>query len=159
MVAIGVVLGVHRRRRAVIVAGRRHWRTEAVIVEAVGARTVVVSRAGTYFDDHPALVARPVPVETDGIEILEGGEAIELVAQLVVRHDGEGSPSVDATHREVDGDALDGARAHFDPFVGVAVAVVRVEVEGDITPIRIVADVLHVVVNRNRVVVIGDHGL
>ena len=140
-------------------ARRRHRRAVAVIVEAVCARTVVEADARRYRDDHPAFGARTIPEEGDGLEVFEGGEAVELVVQLIVGHDGEGEPSVDAVQRDVDLDSLDSARIDSDVFLGVAVAVVRVEVEGDITPIGIVANVLHVVVDRNRVVVIGDHGL
>lgn len=159
VVTIGVVLRIHRRGHSGTVSVRRHRRTVAVIVVAVGARTVVVVRARRYGDDHPALGARPIPVEADGVKVFEGGEAVELIAKLVVRHDGKGTSSVDAVHRDVDGDSLDAARIHSDVFLGIVVAIVRVEIEGDVTPIGVVADVLHVVVDRDRVVVIHHHGL
>ena len=111
------------------VTGRRHRRTVAVIVEAVGAWTVVEGDARRRCDDHPALPARTVPVEADGFEVFEGGEAVELVVQLVVGHDGEGVPSVDAIQGDVDLDSLDSTGVHSDVLLGVAVAVVRVEVE------------------------------
>ena len=110
-------------------------------------------------DDDPALVARSVPVEADGLEVLDGGEAVELVVQLVVGHDGEGVPSVDAIQRDVNLDSLDSTGVHSDVFLGVAVAVVRVEIEGDVSPIGVVADILHVVDDRDRVVVVHHHGL
>ena len=162
VVAIGVVVRIHRgRRRAVAraVAGRWHRRTVAVIVEAVVARAVVDRRARRHGDDHPALVARPVEVEADGLEVFEDGEAVEVVTQLVVGHDGEAMPSVDHVGRDFDGDSLDATRTHSDVFLGVAVAVVGIEVERDVTPIGVVADVLHVVVDRDRAIVIHHHGL
>ena len=61
-------------------ARRRHRRTVTVIVVAIGARTVVVAYTRGYRDDHPALSARTIPVEGDGLEVFEGGEAVELVA-------------------------------------------------------------------------------
>ena len=61
-------------------ARRRHRWAVTVVVEAVGARTVVVVDARRYCDDHPALSARTIPVEGDGLEVFEGGEAVELVA-------------------------------------------------------------------------------
>ena len=140
-------------------AGRRHRRTVTVVVVAVGARTVVVVDARRQCDDHPALVARTVPEEADRLEVFEGGEAVELVIQLVVGHDGEGVPSVDAIQRDVDLDSLDATGIHSYIFLGVTVAVVRVEVEGDVTPIGVVADILHVVDDRDRVVVVHHHGL
>jgi hypothetical protein len=90
---------------------------------------VVEGDAGRRRDDHPALSARTVPVEADGLEVFEGGEAVELVVQLVVGHDGEGVPSVDAIQGDVDLDSLDSTGVHSDVLLGVAVAVVRVEVE------------------------------
>ena len=157
VIAVGVVMRIHRGKGTM--ARRRHRRTITVVVEAIGTRTVVVADTRRYCDDHPALGARPIPKEADGLEVFEGGEAVELVANLVVGHDGEGIPSVDAIQRDVDFDSLDSTGIHSDIFLGVAVAVVRVEVEGDITPISVVADILHVVNDRDRVVVVHHHGL
>ena len=157
VIAVGVVMRIHRGKGTV--ARRRHRRTITVVVEAIGTRTVVVADTRRYCDDHPALGARPIPEEADGLEVFEGGEAVELVANLVVGHDGEGIPSVDAIQRDVDFDSLDSTGIHSDVFLGVAIAVVRVEVEGDVTPISVVADILHVVNDRDRVVVVHHHGL
>ena len=161
VVAVGVVLRIHRgrRRHSRAVTGRRHRRAIAIVVVAVGTRTVVVADARRHRDDHPALIARTVPEEVDRLEVFEGGEAVELVVQFVVGHDGEGVPSVDAIQRDVDLDSLDSTGIHSDVFLGVAVAVVRVEEEGDITPIGVVADILHVINDRDRVVVVHHHGL
>jgi hypothetical protein len=165
MVVVGVVLWIHRGRRCsvtvtVVVARRRgHRGTVSVVVVAVDAGAVVVAHERRYSDDHPGFGARTIPVEADGLEVFKGGEAVELVVQLVVGHDGEAYPSVDTVERNVDGDPLDAAGTDLHVFFGVAVAVVRIEVEGDITSIGVVADVLHVVVDRDRAVVIHHHGL
>ena len=126
VIAVGVVMRIHRGKGTV--ARRRHRRTITVVVEAIGTRTVVVADTRRYCDDHPALGARPIPEEADGLEVFEGGEAVELVANLVVGHDGEGIPSVDAIQRDVDFDSLDSTGIHSDVFLGIAVAVVGVEV-------------------------------
>ena len=87
VIAIGVVLRIHRRQVVrVMTAWRRHRRAEAVVVVAVSARTVVVARTRTNPDHHPRLVVVAIPAEAQGLEVLEGGEAEELVIQLVVRH-------------------------------------------------------------------------
>lgn len=140
-------------------AGRRHWRTVAVVVVAVGARASVVAQARTDIDDHPAFGAGTVPIEADRLEVLKGGEAVELVILFVVGHDGEGNPSVDAAQRDVDGDSLDPTRIDFHIFLGVVVAVVGVKVDVYITPIGVVTDVLHIIVDRDRAVVVHHHWL
>ena len=166
VVVVGVVHRVHRRRRSVVVTMSVtvisvvvSARTEAVIVVAVGARTRVVVYQRRHGDDNPAVGARPVPAEGDGLEVFEGGEAVELIAQFVVRHDGEDRLRVEATERDVDGNSIDAAGIYFDVFLGVAVTVVGIKVEVDITPIGVVADVLHVVVDRDRAIIVHHHGL
>jgi hypothetical protein len=124
-----------------------HRRAETVVVVAVAARTVIVAEARRHRDDHPALGARPIPVEAYGVEVLEGGEAVEFIAQFVVRHDGEGAPSVNTTERDFQGDSLDMPRTHFHVFFVVDVTVVRIEEDRDITPIGVVSDVLQVIVD------------
>ena len=155
VVAIGVVLRVHR---VMCVTPGRHRRAETVVV-AVGARTVVVAQAGGYVDDHPAFVARPVPIEGDGVEVFEGGEAVKLVAQFVVGHDGEGVTSADAVGRDVDGNPLDAAGIYFHPFVGIIVAGIGIEVDVYAAFVGIVANVFNVVVDGDGVGVIDHHGL
>ena len=164
VVVVGVVVGIQRRSavevsRRIATRRRRSDRIVTVIVEAVGVRAIVVARARRHAEDHPRLVVRSVPAEAHGLEVFEGGEAVELIVQLVVGHDGVDHPSVETVERDVDGDSLDASGIHSDVFLGVVVAVVRVEVEGDITSIGVVADVLHVVVDRDRAVVIHHHGL
>ena len=138
---------------------RGHRRAEAVVVEAVAARARVVARHRRHCDDDPRIDARSIPAEADGLEVFEGGEAVELIAQLVVRHHGEDHSSVETTERDVDGDSLDAAGIYLDVFLAVAVSVVGIEEEDDVSPIGVVADVLHVVVDRDRAVVVHHHGL
>jgi hypothetical protein len=88
-------------------------------------------------------------VEADRFEVLECGEAVEVAAHFVVRHDGEGAVQVDAVGRDVDGDSLDATRTNLDVLLGVVVAEVGVKEDVDVTPIGVVSDVLHVVVDRD----------
>lgn len=126
-----------------------HRRTEAVIVVAVATRTVVVARTRSDMDHHPRFGARPVPVEADRFEVLEGGKAVEVAAHFVVRHDGEGTVQVNVVDRDVDDDSLDATWTNLDILLGVVVAVVGVKVDEDVTPIGVVSNVLHVVVDRD----------
>ena len=138
---------------------RRHRRTIAVVVVAVGAGAVVVVRTRRHGDDHPRFVAWSTPEEAERLKVLERGEGVEFVIQFVVGHDGEGIASVDAAGGDVDGNPFDAAWTHSYVLVGVVVAVVGVEVDVNVTPIGVVADVLHVVIDRDRVVVVHHHGL
>ena len=126
-----------------------HRRTEPVIVVAVAARTVVVARTRSDVNHHPRFGARPVPVEADRLEVLEGGKAVEIASHFVVRHDGEGTVQVDVVDRDVDGDSLDATWTNLDILFGVIVAVVGIKVDEDVTPIGVVSDILHVVVDRD----------
>jgi hypothetical protein len=100
-------------------------------------------------DDHPVLVAQPVPVEAQRLKVLEGGEAVEFVAQLIVRHNRVSPRGVRAIDRNLDGDPLDAARTYPYVFVGVAVTIVGAEIDANVASIGIVADVLYVVVDGN----------
>ena len=126
-----------------------HRRTVAVVVVAVAARTVVVARTRSDVDHHPRFGARSVPVEADRLEVLEGGEAVELAAHFVVRHDGERAVQVEAVGRDIDSDSLDATRIDSDVLLCVVVAEVRLEEDVDVTLIGVVSDVLHVVVDRD----------
>ena len=156
VVAVGVVHRIHRTR---LVTWRRHGRTVSVVVVAVVARTVVVARARPDVDDHPALVARSFPEEGDGLEVFKGGEAVELISHLIVRHDGEGVPLADTVGRNLDGNPLNATGAYFHPFLGITVAFVGGEVEADITPVGVISDILDVVVNGDRIVLVHHHRL
>ena len=147
VVAISVVHRIHRRRHSRTVGV--HRRTVAIVVVAVAARTVVVARARSDVNHHPRFGASAVPVEADWLEVLEGGEAVELATHFVVRHDGECTVQVDAVGRDVNRDSLDATRTNFDVLLGVVVAVVGVKEDVDVTPIGVVSDILHVVVDRD----------
>ena len=126
-----------------------HRRTIAIVVVAVAARAVVVARTRSDVNHHPRFGARPVPVEAYRLKVLEGGEAVEVTAHFVVRHDGEGTVQIDVVDRDVDDDSLDATWTNLDILLGVVVAVVRVKVDEDVTPIGVVSDILHVVVDRD----------
>ena len=147
VVAVGVVHRIHRRRhpRAVGV----HRRTVAVVVVAVAARTVVVARTRSDVNHHPRFSTRPVPVEADRLKVFEGGEAVEVAAHFVVRHNGERAVHVEAVSRDVDSDSLDATRIDLDVLFAVVVAKVRLKEDVDVTPIGVVSNVLHVVVDRD----------
>jgi hypothetical protein len=100
-----------------------------------------------------------MPAEADGLEVLEGGEAVELAAYRVVRHDRVGEVTVDAVGRDLDSDSLDATGTDLHVFLGIGEAVIRIEVDADVTSVGVVANVLDVVVDRDRVVVVHHHGL
>jgi hypothetical protein len=110
-------------------------------------------------DHHPRFGARPVPVEAYRLEILKSGEAVKLAAHFVVRHDGECAIQVDAVGRDIDSDSLDATGIDLDVLLGVVIAVVWVKENIDVTPIGVVSNVLHVVVDSDRVVVVHHHRL
>ena len=126
-----------------------HRWTVAIVVEAVAARTVVVARARSDVNHHPRFGARPVPVEANRFEVLEGGEAVELATHFIVGHNGERTVQVDAVGRDINCDSLDATRTNLDILLGVVVAVVGVKEDVDVTPIGVVSDILHVVVDRD----------
>lgn len=100
-----------------------------------------------------------MPAEADRLKVLEGGEAVKLSAYRIIRHDRVGEVTVDAVGRNLDCDSLDAAGTYLNVFLSVAVTVVRIEKDADVPPIGVVADVLHVIVDRDRVVVVHHHGL
>ena len=159
MVTVGVVHRVHRGRHSRTMTRRRHRRKEAVIVVAVGARTVVVAYARSDVNHHPRLGARAMPAEADGLEVLESGEAIEFATYCVVGHDCVSEVTIDTVGRNFDCDSLDAAGTYLDVFLSIAVSVVRIEVDADVPSVGVVANILHVIVDRDRVVVVHHHGL
>ena len=126
-----------------------HRRTVAVVVVAVAARTVVVAWTRYDVNHHPRFGTRPVPVEADRLKVLESGEAVELATHFIVRYDGERTVQVDAVGRDVNRDSLDATRTNLDVLLGVVVAIVGVKEDVDVTPIGVVSDILHVVVDRD----------
>ena len=155
MIAVGVVHRVHRgRRHSGAVTGRRHRRTEAVVVEAIVAGAAVVAHPWAYIDDHPRLGARTIPVEGQWLKVLESGEGVEFATHFGVGHDGVGEGRVRSVGRNLDGNSLDAPGADLYILLGVGVAVVGVKVDVYVTPIGVVADVLHIVVDRDGVVAV-----
>ena len=162
VIAIGVVLRIHRwhvMRVARTAARRWHRRTEAVIVVAVGTWTVVVARARTDLDHYPWLVVVAVPAEAQWLEVFECSEAEELVIQFVIRHHRVCPRRIRTEGRDADGNSLDTAGAHSHPFLGIAIAVIGIEVDIDITFVGVVSNILHIIVEGNRIGVVGQHGL
>ena len=166
VIAVGVVVWIHRRHvmrawiRAVAWRRRRwHHRAIAVVVVAVVAGTVIVARTRTYSDDHPRLVAIAIPAEAHRLEVLEGGEAVELVTQFVIRHHRVSPGRIGTVSRNADGDSLDSTRADSHIFSGVAIAVVGIEIDVDIASICVVSNILNIIVDGNRIGVVGQHGL
>ena len=166
VIAVGVVVRIHRRHvvrmRVWTVARRRrrwHHRAIAVVVVAVVAGTVVVARARTYGDDHPRLVVVAIPAEAHRLEVLESGEAVELVTQFVVRHHRVSPGRIGAVSRDADGDSLDSSGADSHILPSIAIAVVRIEVDVDIASVCVVSNILNIIVDGNRIGVVGQHGL
>ena len=165
MIAIGVVGWIHRRQvvRMMVRTGarrrRRHHRTIAVVVVAVVARTMVVTRARTDFDDHPRLVAIAVPAEAHWLEVFEGGEAKELVTYLVIWHHRVHPRGIRTVSRDADGDSLNPTRADPYIFLCIVVSIVRIEIDIDITSVGVIPNVLHIIIDSHRIGIIGQHGL
>jgi hypothetical protein len=164
VITVGVVVGVHRSHvvevsRRIATRRRRQDGTVAVIVEAVGVRAVVVARTRTDVDDHPGLVAVAVPVEAHRLEVLKDREAVEFVPQFIVGHHRIDPRGIRAIGRDGDGHPLDSTGADTDPFLGIVVTVVRIQVYEDVASVGVIADVLHIVVDRDRIGVVGQHGL
>ena len=100
-----------------------------------------------------------MPAEADRLKVLEGGEAVKLSTYRVVRHDRVGEVTVDAIGRNLDGNSLNAAGTYLNVLLSIAVTVVRIEVDTDVPSVGVVAYILHVVVDRDRVVVVHHHGL
>ena len=87
VIAIGVVVWIHRRHVVRMTwSRRRHRGTIAIIVVAVFARTVIVARTRSDMDDHPRLIAIAVPAEAYRLEVLKHREAVKLVTYFVIWH-------------------------------------------------------------------------
>ena len=138
---------------------RRHHRTIAVIVVAVGAGTVVVTNTRTDVDDHPRLVAIAIPAETHRLEVFESGEAVELIVQFVVRHHRVQHRGVGTIGRDANRNPSDATRAHFHVLIGIAITIVRIEVDIEITAIGVISDILNIIVNGDRIGIVGQHWL
>ena len=156
VIAVGVVHRVHRGRHSRAV---RHWRAETVVVVAIGAGRVIVTHYRFDVNHHPRLGARSMPAEADRLEVFKSGETVEFSAHRVVRHERVNNMVVDGTARYLDFDSLDATGGHFHIFPNVFVIISGVEVDADVALISVVTDILHVVVDRDRVVVVHHHRL
>lgn len=136
-----------------------HRRTVAVVVVAVAARTVVVARTRSDVNHHPRFGARPVPVETDRLEVLEGGEAVELASQFIVRHHRIDPGRIRTVGRDRHCDSLDSTGADSHVLSAVVASIVRIEVDEEVSPISIVSNVLDIIIDSDRIGVVGQHGL
>ena len=165
VVVVGVVVRIHRRHAVRSIGApatmrrRRHHREVTVIVEAVFARTVVVAHARSDMNHHPRLVVVAIPAEANRLEVLEDGEAEELVIHLVVGHHRVKNRGVQTVGGDVDCDSLDFAGADAHVLGGVGVTVVGVEIDAEITTIGVISDILYIIVNGDRIGVVGQHGL
>jgi hypothetical protein len=157
VVMVGVVVRIHGVRSGS--TRRRHRRTIAVVVVAVFTRTIVVTRARRHAVDHPRLVTRSVPAEAHWLEVFEGGEAVELVVQFIVRHHRVDPGGVGAVGRNGDRNPSDATRAHSHVLRAVAVAIVGIEVDIEIATIGVISDILNIIVDGDRIGIVGQHGL
>ena len=164
VVMIGVVMRIHWRSavevtRRIATRRRRHNRIVAVIVEAIRRGAIVVARTRSHAVNHPRLVVRSVPAEADRLKVLKSGEAVELIIQFVVRHHRIDPRWIRTIGRNRDGDSSDAPRAHSHVLIGIAITVVRIEVDVEITTISVVSDILYIIVNGDRIGIVGQHGL
>lgn len=151
VITVGVVHRIHRGHgvRARSVTGcvtsrrrRRDHRAIAVIVVAVIAGTGVSMDSWTDVDNHPWLVVIAIPAESQWLEVLKGGEAVQVVAQLVVRHHRISPRRVRTISGDRNRHSLDPTRADSHVFLGVVITVVGVQVEVDVSFIRVITDIL-----------------
>lgn len=113
----------------------------------------------THAEDHPGLVAVSVPAEAHRFEVFKGGEAEELVTEFIVWHHRIDPRGIRTIGRDGNRYSLDSARA--DPHVlsGIPATIVRIEIDVEITPISEVSNVLDIIIDSDRIGVIGQHGL
>lgn len=164
VVMIGVVMRIHRRSavkitRRIATRRRRQNRIVAVIVEAVRRRAIVVTRTRSHTIDHPRLVVRSVPAKTYWFKVFESSEAVKLVVQFVVGHHRVNPRRIRAIGRDRDGNSSDAPRAHSHVLIGIAVTIVRIKVDVEIATIGVVSNILYIIVNGDRIGVVGQHGL
>ena len=164
VVVVGVVVRIHRRSaveisRRIATRRRRQDGIVTVIVEAVVARAIVVARTWGHAVDYPRLGARSVPAEAHGLEVFEGGEAVELIVQFVVWHHRVDPGGVRAIGRDGNRDPSDATRAHSHVLRAVAIAIVWIEVDIEIATISVVSDILNIIVDGDRIGIVGQHGL
>ena len=164
VVMVGVVVRIQRRpavevSRRITTRRRRQDGIVTVIVEAVGARTIVVARTRRHPVDHPRLGARSVPAEAYRLEVFEGGEAVELIVQFVVWHHRVDPGGIWTVGRNGNRNPSDATRAHSHVLRAVAVAIVGIQVDVEIATIGVISDILNIIVDGDRIGIVGQHGL
>ena len=164
VIVIGVVMRIRgrkwtRSRTRTETRRRRHRRHETVVVVAVVAGPRIEARTRRQDRHYPSRIARTVPREANRLKVLERGEGVQVIAHLIVRHNRINGGRIQTIGHDVEGDSLDLARADLHISVGIFGAVIGIEVDADISLIGVISNVLHVVVDRDRVVIIHYHGL
>ena len=164
VVVVGVMVRIQRTHVVevswrIATRRRRSDRIVSVIVEAVRVGAMVVANARSDMDDHPRLVAVAVPAEAHGLEVLEGGEAEELVTEFVIWHHRIDPSGIRTVSGDSDRNSLDSTRADAHVATAVVASVIRIEVEVEVPPISIVSNVLDIIIDSDRIGVVGQHGL
>lgn len=164
VVMIGVVVRIQRMHVVevswrIATWRRRSDRIVAVVVEAVRVGAVVVARTRSDVDDHPGLVAVTVPAEADRSEVFEGGEAEKLAVQFVVRHHRIDPGGIRTVGGDRHCDSPDSAGADSHVLSAVVASIIRIEVDEEISSVSIISNVLDIIVHRDRIGVVGQHGL
>ena len=164
VVVVGVVVRIQWRSavevaRRITTRRRRQDGIVTIIVEAVGVRAIVVTRTRRHAVDYPRLVVRTIPAEADGLKVFEGGEAVEFTVQFVVRHHRVDPGRIGTVGRDGNRNPSDAARAHSHVLPAVAVAIVGIEVNIEISTIGVVSDILNIIVDGDRIGIVGQHGL
>lgn len=164
VVVVGVMVRIHRRSaievvRRIATRRRRQDRIVAVIVEAVGVRAIVVTRARRHAVDNPGLGVWPIPAETDRFKVFEGGEAEKLIIQFVVRHHRVDPRWIRTVGWDGNCNPSDATWANLHVLLGIAVTVVWIEVDIEIATISVVPNILNIIVDGDRIGIVGQHGL
>ncbi len=120
---------------------------------------MVVAGSWSHMNDYPRLVVIAIPAETHWFKVLESGEAVKLVAKFVVRHHRVGPGRIRTVSRDAHRNPLDATRAYSHIFSGIAMTVIRIEINVEIATIGVVSDILNIIVDGDRIGVIGQHGL
>ena len=120
---------------------------------------IVVARTRRYAVDHPRLVVGSIPAEAHWLVVFEDGEAVEFTVQFVVRHHRIDPGGIRAVGRDGNRNSPDAARAYFHVLVGVAIAIIGIQIDVEIATVGVVSDILNIIVDGDRIGIVGQHGL